>query len=209
MPPDIFAGPPRAEGASRGRIRVAPSMRPRLAKLGLPRGCATCTPPCGTPAANGLGHRGRLKLLGPTGGTALIDFVGICCVGPACPAPIDGGISGRTTGRPMESRTIDKRGPAAGLWCSVDFLAARGPALADPGPSPRRWRASAAKPGTVAMPRRMPTSTAIKHTIFKTRSLVSPDFSPQCEAIASSLLRNKAPSVATNSPACTPSRICQ
>jgi hypothetical protein len=171
MPPDIFAGPPRPVGASRGRIRAPPSIRPRLAKLGLPRGCCTCVPPCGTPAANGLGHAGRLKLLGGTGGTAPVDLAGSCGIGPACSTPAGGRTSGSTTRRPIESRPIDRRGPAAGLWRSIDFFAARGPALAVPGASPRRWRASTAKPGTVAMPRRI-TSAAIKHTIFKTRSLV-------------------------------------
>jgi hypothetical protein len=209
MPPDIFAGPPIVDGASRGRIRAAPSIRPRLAKLGLPRGCCSCAALFGAPATNGLGHAGRLTMLNPGGGTAPVDFAGICCAGPACCVPIAGGISGRATRRPIESRATGERGPAAGLWRGIDFLAARVPAWAPAGASPRRWRASAPKPGTVAMPRRVPTSTAIKHTIFKTPSLVSPGFSPQCEAIASSLLRNNAPSVATNSPTCTPSRICQ
>ncbi len=205
IPPDIFAGPPRADGASRGRIRAAPSIRPRPARLAPPSGCCNCATACGAPTATDLGHAARLKLLGPAGATAPIDFAGIRGAGPACAASMAGGLLGASTGRPIASRATAERVTAAGLRCVTDFLAARVRALANAGASPWRWRASAAKPGDAAML----TNRAIKQTIFKTRSLASPDFDLQCEAIASSLLRNRAPSVATNSPACTPSRICQ
>jgi hypothetical protein len=54
-------------------------------------------------------------MLNPTGGAAPVGFAGIGSTGPACGTPIGGGISGRATGRPIESRTTDKRGTAAGL----------------------------------------------------------------------------------------------